>query len=310
MTALLPAITAIFLPIILGLISKNGNFIHAEHRQIIQQFAIRIAVPFMAFNSMRVINLQTAGQFLPMSFGLLFFMGIAWLFSWFLITRMTRKSKWFKKYQAELLIMSFGGNVGYICWKLHELLIGAEGLQRGIFYTSFYWPWLLSYAFLTVGVLKLSKQHSLDKKKILANIIPLLVMIAVGLVIGLNNIVLPVWLTQFTDSFGNMAVPLILFCMGLSISIKKSLASLWSLIPYLSVRLIIWVGATFILLQIPVFDEPSRKVLMINALAPLGVNPLVVTDMFGLDSEFVANSITVSTVLFLIFLPLLFLIWV
>jgi len=158
-------------------------------------------------------------------------------------------------------------------------------------------------------MLKLSKQHNLDKKNILSNVIPMLIMILLGLVIGLTNTELPDWLSKFTNSFGDMAVPLILFCMGLSISIKKSLASLWILIPYLTVRLLIWIGATLILLQLPWFDEASRKVLMINALAPLGVNPLVVTDMFGLDSEFVANSITISTVLFLIFLPVLFLLW-
>uniref|UniRef100_UPI002628F4A9 AEC family transporter n=1 Tax=Oceanispirochaeta sp. TaxID=2035350 RepID=UPI002628F4A9 len=176
-------------------------------------------------------------------------------------------------------------------------------------YTSFFWPALLVYAFLTVWVLKLTKQHKMDTKNILYNIIPLLIMIALGLFIGIMEIPLPTGLTQFTGSFGSMAVPLILFCMGLSISIKDSLKSTKALLPFLVIRLLIWIAATAIMLQLPIFDEMSRKVLMINALAPLGVNPIVISDMFGLDSEFVANSITISTVIFLLFLPFLFLFW-
>ena len=307
MNALLPAFAAIFLPIILGLISRNGNFIDPSHRANIQQFAVRVTIPFMVFESLRNMDVKTAGQFLPMSLGLFLFMGLGWLFFWAALSLLTPRSQWFNKYKAELLLMAFAGNIGYICWKLQEMLIGAEGLQRGIFYTSFYWPAMLIYSFLTVWVLKLTKQHRLDKKNLLYNVVPLLFMIALGLIVGIMEIPLPLWLTQFTGSFGSMAVPLVLFCMGLSISIKGSLKSARALLPYLAIRLVIWLGATALMLQLPWFDTVSRQVLMINALAPLGVNPIVVSDMFGLDSEFVANSITISTVIFLLFLPFLFL---
>ncbi|MDA3959143.1 AEC family transporter, partial [Oceanispirochaeta sp.] len=135
MSALIPAFAALFLPIILGLLCRNGNFVDPAHRANIQQFAVRVTIPFMVFDSLRVIDLKTAGQFLPMSLGLFLFVGLAWLFSWGALSILIPRSPWFNKYKAELLLMAFAGNVGYICWKLQELLIGTEGLQRGIFYT-------------------------------------------------------------------------------------------------------------------------------------------------------------------------------
>lgn len=309
MTALIPALSGIFLPIILGLISRNGNFIDPKHRPQILQFAVRICIPFMVFESMRQVDTQTAGQFIPMTIGLFIFTGLAWLFMLGVIIILIPRVKWIDKYKGELLLMGFSGNIGYICWKIQEILIGPGGLQRGIFYTSFFWPALVLYSIFTVIVLKLTQSNKIDTKNILYNIIPLLVMIALGLTVGLLDIDLPYWLTSFTGSFGPIAVPTILFCMGLSISIKGSVKSARILLPYLLIRLLVWMGATYLTLQLSIFDELSRGVLLINMFAPIGINPIVICDMFGLDTEFVANSITVSTVLYLLFLPVMFLLW-
>lgn len=309
MTELIPAFSSIFLPIILGLVCRNGNYIDKKHRPVIQQFAVRVAIPFMVFDSLRTVNLQTAGQFLPVSMGMFLFTGIAWVLCTLAISALAVRSRWIAAHKAELIIMGFSGNIGYICWKLQEMLIGAEGLQRGIFYTTFFWPALTLYSFLTVFVLKLHQQKKLDKTNVLYNIVPLLIMIALGLILGIYDISLPAWLTVFTGKFSVMAVPIILFCMGLSISLSRSIRESVTAIPYLLIRFAIWIATLLILLQIPAFDDVSRKVLMINALAPLGVNPLVIGDMFGLDTDFIASTTTISTVYFLLFLPLLFLFW-
>lgn len=309
MTALLPALSGIFLPILLGLISRNGNFINPKNRPHILQFAVRICIPFMVFESMRQVDTQTAGQFIPMTVGLFIFTGLVWLFMLGIILLLIPRFEWVRKYKGELLLMGFAGNIGYICWKIQEILIGPAGLQRGIFYTSFFWPTLVLYSFFTVIALKLIQSNKIDSKSILYNIIPLLIMITLGLTVGLLDISLPVWLTSFTGSFASIAVPTILFCMGLSISIEGSLKSAKILLPYLIIRLAVWIGATYLTLQLSFFDDLSRKVLLINMFAPIGINPIVICDMFGLDTDFVANSITVSTVLYLLFLPVMFLLW-
>ncbi|MBF9014481.1 MULTISPECIES: AEC family transporter [unclassified Oceanispirochaeta] len=309
MITLIPALSGIFLPIILGLISRNGNFIDPKHRPQILQFAVRICIPFMVFESMRQIDTKTAGQFIPMTLGLFIFTGLAWLFMLGIILALIPRVKWIDKYKGELLLMGFAGNIGYICWKIQEILIGSAGLQRGIFYTSFFWPVLVVYSLLTVIILKLTKNNKVDTKSILYNIIPLLILLALGLMVGLLDINLPVWLTSFTGSFGLIAVPTILFCMGLSISIKGSIKSARILLPYLLIRLAVWIGATYLTLQLSFFDDISREVLLINMFAPIGINPIVIGDMFGLDTDFIANSITVSTVLYLLCLPVLFLLW-
>ena len=309
MSQLIPAFSSLFLPIILGLVCRFGNYIDRNNRPIIQLFAVRVAVPCLVFESIRNVNIQTAGQLVPVSMALLIFSGIAWLLCWLAVTLLSTRSQWVASHKAELIIMGSSGNVGYICWKLHELLIGAEGLQRGIFYTTFFWPSLLLYSFLTVFALKLHQQQKMDRKIVLYNIVPLMSMIGAGLLIGLYEIQLPVWLSSFTGSFSAMAVPIILFCMGLSISIRRSTREALTAVPFLLIRFAFWIITVIIMLQIPVYDDASRKVLVVLAFAPLGVTALAIGDMFGLDTDFIASMTAISTVYFLILLPLLFMFW-
>ncbi|MDC7232984.1 MAG: hypothetical protein PQJ58_07110 [Spirochaetales bacterium] len=309
MNALLPAISGIFLPILLGLISRRTHFINPEHRPHILQFAVRVCIPFMVFESMRNIDTGTAGQFIPMTAGLFLFTALSWLTMYILIRVLIPYSNWVRQYKAELLIMAFIGNIGYICWKIQEIVAGTEALQRGIFYTSFYWPALIVFSLITLVVLKLTKAHSLDSKEILKNIIPLLAMLALGLTAGLLHLNLPEWLTAFTGSLGPIAVPTILFCTGLSISVKGTAKAAGPILPYLIVRQLIWIALFALILRLSWFDDISRKVLFINAFAPIGVTTMVICDMFGLDTDFAANAIALSTVIYLLMLPLLFLLW-
>lgn len=306
MSSIISAFTSIFLPIILGIISRTGNFIPATNRSILQQFAIRITIPALIFSSLRSLDPETAGQFLPMSLGLFQFMAMTWLMLLGLIFILQRRFQWIRTNRSELLIMSFTGNLAYVCWKIHDLLIGIEGLQRGIFYTALYWPYLLFFAFLTVLVFGLNKSKALNKKEFFYNLIPIISAVSLGLTAGLTGATIPLWLNQFIDSFGSIAIPLIFFCMGLSITFRRSLKTAGPLIPFLIIRLGVWILATFVMIKMPWFDEPSKKVLIINAFAPLGVNPIIVGEMFGMDTEFIANSTIISTVVFLIYVPLIF----
>jgi predicted permease len=307
MSSLITAFSAIILPILLGILSRTGNFIPAKNRPLLQQFAVRITVPALIFSSLRTIDAKTAGQFIPMSMGLFLFLSITWLSLWGLISLIQKKSLWVRKYRSELLLILFTGNIGYVCWKLHEMLIGVEGLQRGIFYTALYWPFLLVFAFLTVLVFGLSRTKELNKKEFAYNIVPILSSVLIGLIVGVTGLETPSWFNQFLESFGSIAIPLILFCMGLSISFRKSVKVAGPLFPILVLRLLVWGFATYIMLKMPWYDDASRKVLMINALAPLGVNPIVISDMFGMDTEFIANATIISTILFLFMLPGMFL---
>ena len=251
MSSMITAFTAIFLPILLGIIARTGNFISAGNRPILQQFAVRITIPALIFSSLIKMDAKTAGQFLPMSLGLFLFMAMTWLLSIVIINILRKKIYWIEKNKSELVLVSFTGNVGYICWKLQEIIIGLEGLQRGIFYTSFYWPFMLIFSFLTVLVFGLSKTKELNKKEFAYNIIPILTFLFVGLIIGVSGFKLPDWMIGFFDSFSKMAIPLILFCMGLSISIRKSIKTSGPLLPFLLVRFGLWALVTFILVQLP-----------------------------------------------------------
>ena len=308
MNLIIKALSGIFIPIIMGILCRATGYISAEDRPVIQKFAIRVSLPIMAFESLRKMTAMTAGQFLPMSLGIFVVMGAAWsLFQ--LILRFTPRITWLQTYKAEMSFLFFGGNVGYICWQIQNILIGPEGVQRGLFFTSFYWPATFLFGFLTVKVMGLDKKKVFNRKEIARNILGMLLMILLGLTIGILELPLPEWLTSVTGTFGKMGIPVILFGMGLSISLKEAFKSVKPFILFLIVRLAVWIAVILIITRIPVFDAYSRRVLFINALAPLGVASLILTDIFNLDSEITAHAIAVSTVFYLLFLPFLFLFW-
>ncbi len=308
MNLVIKALSGIFIPIILGMLCRETGYIKAAERPVIQKFAIRIAIPFMAFDSLRKITPTTAGQFLPMSMGVFVMLGAAWLI-FQLLLKLFKNNEWIQRYKAELTLLFFGGNVGYICWQIQNILIGPEGLQRGLFFTTFYWPATFLYGLLTVKVMGLHKKNDFNKKEIAMNITGTLIMILAGLLAGINQVPLPEWLTSVTGTFGSMGIPVILFGMGLSISLKEAFKSIKPFIFFLLLRLSVWILVAVLMMKLPFYDAYSRQVLIINALAPLGVASLILTDVFNMDSEITAHAIAVSTVFYLLFLPLLFVFW-
>ena len=305
---MISAFSGIFLPLLLGMICRKTGYIDYRNRPVIQQFAVRTAIPFMAFSSIKNMDIDSADQFIPLSLGIILFMGLAWLFFLGLL-RLFRKNEWVNRYRFELILMFYCGNIGHICWQLQQVLIGPEGLQRGLIYTSFYWPGIMIFGLITVKIFGLKKEHDFDKKGMAFSIFPVLTMIVLGLVLNLTGIDLPEWLERFTSTFGSMGIPIILFSMGLSISLREAFQSALSFIPYLLIRTVIWLGIGLFMTSLPFYDGQSRQVLIINALAPLGVASLVLMDTFNLDTKFAAHAITVSTVFFLVFLPFMIYFW-
>lgn len=296
---MLNTLAPIFIPIIIGTILVHVKYIGKDLNKDIKLFVLRVAVPCKIFTSIRSLDLDTAQQFFPVagSFVLLSVLSIVLLY--FLLPVKDNRIK-----AAFILTASFG-NYGYIGWAVLESAFGAEGLTRAIFFNTLWWPILI---FCTVLVTKLMKIESkVNVKSYIINIAIPTTALLVGLLFSFVEIPIYTPLLDTITTFGDMTSTLILFSVGLSISIGESLKNLrLAIIPAILRPVFGFFVAFLIVTVLGVSDPISRDVILIDSTMPVGVMVIVMADMIGLDENLTSSILIISTLLSLITIPLVF----
>ena len=109
------------------------------------------------------------------------------------------------------------------------------------------------------------------------------------------------------ESLGGITTPLILFGVGLSVTLKGSGRELVFLLP---VRLFAGLAAAWLTsVLVPGLDDLSRRSIMIVSTMSVGANTLIMGEVMGLDEEFLAGAVALSAVLALITIPVTLLIF-
>lgn len=298
---ILSALLRISLPIILGYALKTTDYVGEEHTQSVRLFCVRVPIPALIFMNLYTADMTTVKQFLPVSLSAFLFTGIAWLIALggTGLLKITR-------HRIEIILIIIFSNVGYIGWAVLDTVLGDAGLRRGIFVSSFWWPNMYLYTFLTILICGGAGNFKGEGKTITANIIPSMTAVVLGLTLNLTGVALFPALLDFFSSFSVMTVPLILYTVGMSISVRDSLADLKRLLPLTFIRTLISLAAIgFTLLLLPVLDETSRKSLLIEAFMPVAAGNLVMAHVFNLDSRFISSAVALSTLVSFGVIPVL-----
>ena len=132
--------------------------------------------------------------------------------------------------------------------------------------------------------------------------IPILAAFLLGLAAALSGIELPAPLMSPLNAMARMTTPLILFGVGLSVTLKGSGRELAFLLP---VRLLAGLAAAWLAtLLVGSLDELSRRSILIVSTMSVGANTLIMGEVMGLDEEFLAGAVALSAVLALLTIPL------
>lgn len=301
----LEALLGITLPILAGYVLRKLRYFSEDHSGSLRLFVIRISIPAMVFTNLYQSDFQTLEQFLPLTLALCLFTILAWVFS-FLITRI---GLW-KEKQMENIQMIVFSNVGFIGWAVLFSVLGEPGLSRGIIFSTFFWVNQYLFGFLSY---RLTVQHSLNKQKLeglLPSVLPVFVSVLTGVLLNLLKWEVPGVLFEFLDKFGRMTVPLILFSLGMSVSLERSFARIKELLPLVLFRHVIIAAATVLtLLLVPGLDELSRQVVIIESLMPIAAGVLVIGDVFKRDMEYLSSGVALSTILSFVTIPLILFFW-
>ncbi|MGD8607078.1 MAG: AEC family transporter [Myxococcales bacterium] len=190
------------------------------------------------------------------------------------------------------LVFTNSGNLGLpICL----FAFGEPGLALGMAYFA-----VSSTCHVALGGPLFSGTFSLQP--LLRSPLPWAVAITVTVVAF--GVPVPVWLSRTTALLGDIAIPLMLLTLGVSLS-KMHLASLGRTIVLACVRLALGLFAGLALATLFGVDGLTRKVLVLQASMPVGVLNYLFAHRYGRSPEQVASLVLVSTLLSVISIPIL-----
>jgi len=282
-----------------GVVLRLAKLVRREHAKVINALIVYVALPALVFRVAR----QTA-----LSWELLRVAGIAWIvglsgfaLAWWL----SRTLRLPKRTAAAFILVTALGNTGYIGYPVTTMLLGANSLPQAVFYDVFGTVGLL----FTVGIAMAGRMGKHEGPVRMAKEL-LTAPALVALLAGLASRLLPVSATVSTavmDWLGvlaTMTLPLVMISLGLTLS-PAGFRGRWSAIAAsgavkLLVLPLVAVGAASAL-----GDPGGVRLVMLQAGMPSMMLTLVISERFGLDTEFAASAILATTVACIATVPLM-----
>jgi malate permease and related proteins len=245
----------------------------------------------------------------PLSWDVLRVAGIAWVASLvgFAVSwGLTRALKLPRATAGAFMICASIGNTGYIGYPVTKLLLGEVALSRAVFYDVFGTVAVL----FTIGVIVASEmgEHEEGRISVLKELFTFPAMVALLVALAARFIPVPesvrTPVMDWLAILGNMAVPLIMVSLGLSLSAQGFRSQPLALGAAAAVKLLVLpvvaFGAALLLHE----TAASTRLVVLQSSMPTVMLSLVIGQRFGLDTDFVASEILVTTVACVLTIPL------
>jgi malate permease and related proteins len=194
------------------------------------------------------------------------------------------------------------GNTGYIGYPVSQAILGEEGLVRAIFYDVFG----TVGALLIVGLL--IAQHYGDRVgpriNVLREILRFPAVLALFAALVLRPFPVPEVVSSGLDALASLVVPLIMISVGLSLEVRRLGERPLVLGTLGAVRLLL---APLVALAIGglVLDDPAAvRLVALEAGMPVMMLSIVIGARFGLDTEFLAAAVVLTTIASVATIPL------
>lgn len=177
---------------------------------------------------------------------------------------------------------------------LYVLALGAAALDGGVVLVA-----VGNIVCFTLGVLIYS--GSLDWKKVVKT--PILIALVVGLAFNLANITLPSYIDTPIGMMGQVAIPLMLFSLGVRLTLT-SFAD-YKLGLFMAVFCpIVGVSIALLILQLVAMPELHAKILVLFGALPPAVVNFMLADKYGLKPERMASIVLIGNLGAIITIPI------
>ncbi len=196
------------------------------------------------------------------------------------------------------------GNTGYIGYPITEAFLGKGSLPQAIFYDVFGTVCVLAL----IGLLVAQHYGTNAEARVnpLRELFTFPAVIALLVALALRAVPVPTLVSGGLGLLASMVAPLIMLSVGLSLRASAMVRTVGPLAVLSILRLLvaplIGVGLGWLLFGA---SDPALRVLALEAGMPAMMLTLVVGERFGLDTDFIASAIFVTTAASALTLPLL-----
>lgn len=305
---LVEIVLTINFPIFLGWIFKQLKLFPDNESAVLRKFVIKVTVPFLIFRNLYNADTHEFSQMLPMIMSLCLML----VFSAFIVVSMRNLSSSDKKISNSFCLGSFVGNYSYLGWGVLSYFYGETGFTRGVFFSMFFWPVVLSVGFTIVWFLSKTSSGKASKNKIIhaltSNAIPPVLSAFLAMAMNFYGIKIPEWLAKSIGSIANITIPAILFTVGLSLSVMLKKDTVRPVVLGTFFRTIFGMIIGTVVLSIVSFcfkdiDITTKKVILMESVMPSAALSPFFADFVDSDKEVVSGIVTFSTLFSLVTLP-------
>ncbi len=187
------------------------------------------------------------------------------------------------------------GNTGNIGLPLMMFAYGEAGLGYGVVVFA-----VMAILSFSIGIPMISGQNSI-RQMLREPMLWATLLGALFLVMGWRT---PDWLTNSLELAGQMAIPLMLFTLGVAVA-KLTPAGIGRATAMSILKLSVCVGAAVLTGRLFNLEPVAFAVLVIQIATPVAVSSYMLSERFNADPDAVAGYVVVSTLLSVLSLPVL-----
>ena len=292
----------------MGWIFKQLKLFPDNESAVLRKFVIKATVPFLIFRNLYNADTKEFSQMFPMITALC----LTLVFSAVIVVLTRNFSSSDKKISNSFCMGSFVGNYSYLGWGVLSYFYGENGFTRGVFFSMFFWPAVLSTGFTIIWFLSKTSSGKASKDKIIhalmSNAIPPVLSAFLAMAMNFYGIKLPEWLAKSIGSIANITIPAILFTVGLSLSVVLKKGTFRPVILGTFFRTVFGMIVGIAVLSIVSFcfkniDISTKKVILMESVMPSAALSPFFADFVDSDKEVVSGIVTFSTIFALITLP-------
>jgi hypothetical protein len=294
-TALVTILTFVAI-VAIGAVLRATGILAREDAHPINQVIIYVGLPAFVFEAVYRAELRP---------DLLGVVGVAWVVFGVMLLLGWLAARWLKlpdEVAGGFIITVALGNTGYIGYPVTEALFGDKGLPEAIFYDVFG----TVFALVLVGFLVAQRFGDNDEARVnpIREILTFPAVIALFLALALRAVPIPNLVMDGLGMLASMVAPLIMISVGLSLRFGTLGQRAGQLALLTVLRLLVAPMIALAVGMLVLGDTPALRVSVLEAGMPAMMLTLVVGERFGLDTDFIASAILVTTAVSAVALPL------
>ena len=293
--ASIEVVVRILLLIGVGVALRASRLLPREAAKPLNTIIVWVALPALVFQAVHPAHLEVAflGVVAIAWVVALVGMGVAWV-----IGRTLRLPA---PVLGGFMLVCGLGNTGYLGYPIVSSLLGKAALVPAVFYDVFGTVGVL----LTAGIAVCARFGEHDERvSLLREVLTFPALIAMVAALVLRPLPVVNLVSIGLDGLASMTVPLVMISVGLSLDLSKLRGHLKWAGPAAAVKLVALPALAWALAVVVLRDPMLVRVSTVEAGMPSMMLGLVFGMRFGLDDEFIASAIVLTTVAAAVTLPI------